>query len=89
MVRGRHQIPAIPGQAGVALAVFCSAVMSPDDIAANELGHAADRALAGYADHGLELGGSRAQVTFNESRRLPAGPWCAEGGDVFALPADT
>ncbi len=37
------------------------------------LGLAADRALAVHAVHGLEPGGCRAQVTFNESRRLPAG----------------
>jgi hypothetical protein len=53
------------------------------------LGPAADRALAVHAGHGLEPGGSRAQVTCNEPRRLPAGPWCFEDGDVFALPADT
>jgi hypothetical protein len=53
------------------------------------LGPAADRALAVHAAHGLEPGGCRAQVTFNESRRLPADPWCFEEGDVFALPADT
>jgi hypothetical protein len=53
------------------------------------LGLAADRALAVHAVHGLEPGGYRAQVTFNESRCLPAGPGCFEEGDVFALPADT
>jgi len=53
------------------------------------LGHPADRALAVHVGHGLEPGGWRAQVTFNESHRLPAGPCCAEDGDVFALPADT
>jgi hypothetical protein len=53
------------------------------------LGPTADRALAGYAGHGLEPGGSLAQITLNESRRLPAGPRCFEDGDVFALPADT
>jgi hypothetical protein len=52
------------------------------------LGPAADRALAGYASHGLEPGGSQAQVTFNEPRRLPAGPRCFEDGDVFALPGN-
>jgi len=53
------------------------------------LGPAADRALALHAIHGLEPGGSRAQVTFNEPRCLPVGPRCFEDGDVFALPADT
>ena len=53
------------------------------------LGPAADRALAVHASHGLEPGGSRAQVTCNEPRRLPAGPWCFDDGGVFALPADT
>ena len=53
------------------------------------LGAAADRALAVHAGHGLEPGGSRAQVTCNEPRRLPACPWCFEDGDEVALPAET
>jgi hypothetical protein len=56
------------------------------------IGNAIDAALAAHADHGLALGGSRAQVTFNEPHRLPPGPRqdCFSGHvDVFALPADS
>jgi hypothetical protein len=53
------------------------------------LGHAAGRVLAAWTGHGLEPGGWSGQVTLNESSRLPAGARCAEGGDVFALPAGT
>ena len=53
------------------------------------IGHADQAELASYGEHGLDLGGWRAQVTVNEQRRLLAGPDCFNQGDVFALPADT
>ena len=52
------------------------------------LGQAIDTALASHVEHGLQLGGWRAQVTINEAYRLPPGPDCFDHGDVFALPAD-
>jgi hypothetical protein len=48
-------------------------------------GSAADAALAGYESHGLELGGGRSQVTFDDPWPLPVGQDCADR-DVFALP---
>ncbi len=50
------------------------------------LGPAAEAAIASHAEQGLEPGGWRAQVTANESRRLPPGPDCFDQGDIFALP---
>lgn len=50
------------------------------------LGQPAEAAVASHADDGLEPGGWRAQVTANESRRLPPGPDCFDPGDIFALP---
>jgi hypothetical protein len=52
------------------------------------IGSASDAKLAERAEHGLEPGGWRAQVTTNEKLRLPAGPDCFHRGDVFALPVD-
>ncbi|MDR2984537.1 MAG: hypothetical protein LBV34_06820 [Nocardiopsaceae bacterium] len=53
------------------------------------LGRAIDSALASHAEHGLRLGGWRAQVTIGEKLQLPPGPDCFDRGDVFALPVDT
>jgi hypothetical protein len=53
------------------------------------LGHA-DRVLAAWAAAGLSRAGVDGAVkwTLSESSRLPAAR-CAEGGDVFELPAGT
>jgi len=50
------------------------------------LGPQADAALAARATDALASQGQRAQITINESRRLPAGPDCFANDDVFALP---
>jgi hypothetical protein len=40
------------------------------------VGHVIDAALASHADHGLQVGGWRPQVTINETHGLPPGPDC-------------
>jgi hypothetical protein len=53
------------------------------------LGDTADGRLAGHLQHGLAVGGWRAQVVPNEPWPLSAQPRadCLRGEDVFALPA--